>query len=281
MKKYSLGLNVPDRFHGEDVTQQLAHLARVGFDGFFTLWEHDFIEKWANAAARHGLFYQSIHAPYLEAGKLWQAGEDGERVMRELLACLQDCARFDIPIMVAHAFMDFVDVPPTEIGFARHARVLEEAEHLGVTVAFENLVRAGDLAALMQKFRTVPCCKFCYDSGHEHCFNVGEDMLALYGDRLCHTHLNDNLGVIDPTLPPVEVPYNDLHLLPGDGTQDYADVMRRIESTPYEGLLCFEIKLRNVAGRHDHDAYMRLPIEEFYALALKRAEAVRDSAHSR
>ena len=69
-----------------------------------------------------------------------------------------------------------------------------------------------------------------------------------------------------------------MHLLPGDGTQDYADVMRRIDKTGYEGMLTFEIKLRNVAGRHDHDAYIKLPVEEFYALALKRAKAVCDCA---
>lgn len=276
MKHYTLGLNVPDKFRGDEVTEQIAHIARAGFDGFFTLFDHAYVERWANAAARHGITYASIHAPFLEAGKLWREGEEGERLVQELIDCLQDCARFDIPVMVAHAFIDFVDRTPTQIGFDRHARVLQAAERFGVTVAFENLVRAGDLAALMKKFSDVPCCKFCYDSGHEHCFNLGADMLALYGERLCHTHLNDNLGVIDPTLPPVEVPYNDLHLLPGDGTQDYADVMRRIDRTGYEGLLCFEIKLRNVAGRHDHDAYMNLPTEEFYALALERAKAVRN-----
>lgn len=276
MKHYTLGLNIPDKFRGDAVTEQIAHIARVGFDGFFTLYEHDYIERWANAAARHGLSYASIHAPFLEAGMLWQEGDDGERLTQELIDCLRDCARFDIPVMVAHAFIDFIDRAPTEIGFDRHARVLETAERLGVTVAFENLVRAGDLAALMQRFGDVPACRFCYDSGHEHCFNLGMDMLALYGDRLCHTHLNDNFGVIDPSLPPAEVPYNDLHLLPGDGTQDYTDVMRRIDKTGYEGLLTFEIKLRNVAGRNDHDAYMKLPIEEFYALALERAKSVRD-----
>ncbi|MBE6629890.1 MAG: sugar phosphate isomerase/epimerase [Ruminococcaceae bacterium] len=275
-KHYTLGINVPDRFHGDEITEQLAHIARVGFDGFFTLWEHGYVEKWANAAARHGLFYQSIHAPYLEAGKLWQEGEEGERVLCELLACLGDCARFDIPIMVAHAFMDFVDVPPTEIGFARHARVLEEADRLGVTLALENLVRSSSLAALMERFRGVECCRFCYDAGHESCFNEGEDMLSLYGDRLCHTHLNDNFGVTDRTLPPHLMPNHDLHLAMGDGTIDFADVMDRLDKTPYEGLLCCEIKLKNVPGRHDHDRYIEMPIEEFYAFVLERARAMRD-----
>ena len=276
MSRYTLGINVPDRFKGAEVTEQLAHIARVGFDGFFTLWEHPHVEQWANAAARLGLFYQSIHAPYLEAGKLWQEGERGEQLTAELIDCLQDCARFDIPIMVIHAFIDFVDRTPTQIGFDRHARVLEAAERLGVTVAFENLVRAGDLDALMHAFAGTPRCGFCYDSGHEHCFNVGRDMLGQYGQWLCHTHLNDNLGVIDPTLPPEQVPYNDLHLLPFDGNDDFANVMRRIDQSGYEGQLCFEIKLRNVAGRHDHDPYMAMPIETFYDLALQRARAVRD-----
>ena len=275
MKHYTLGINIPDKLKGDEVTEQIAHIGRVGFDGFFTLWEHDYIEKWANAAANAGLLYQSIHAPFLEAGKLWLAGEEGERLTRELIDCLQDCARFDIPIMVAHAFMDFVDVPPTQIGFDRHARVLEAADRLGVTVAFENLVRADALAALMQKFGDLPCCGFCYDSGHEACFNAGTDMLALYGSKLCHTHLNDNFGVTDPTLPPHLMPNHDLHLVMEDGAFDFANVMQRIDRTPYEGLLCCEIKLRNVAGRQDHDRYIQMPVEEFYAYVLERARRVR------
>lgn len=274
MKSYTLGINIPDKFKGDEVTEQIKCIARVGFDGFFTLWEHDFIEKWANAASKSGVCYQSIHAPFLEAGLLWQEGDEGDRVMHELLACLQDCARYDISIMVAHAFIDFVDRPPTQIGYDRHARVLELADRLGVKVAFENLVRAGDLAALMQKFGDLPCCGFCYDAGHESCFNVGSDMLALYGSKLCHTHLNDNFGVIDPTLPPDQMPNHDLHLVMGDGSVDFADVMRRIDATPYEGLLCCEMKLRNVAGRHDHDRYIQMPVEEFYAYVLERARAV-------
>ena len=274
-KQYTLGINIPDKFKGPEVTAQIHTIADVGFAGFFTLWEHDCVEQWANAAARRGLLYQSIHAPFLEAGELWREGERGEQLTKELIDCLTDCAHFDIPIAVMHAFIDFVDCPtPSQIGFDRHARILEAADRLGVTVAFENLVRADALAALMQHFRDVPCCKFCYDSGHEHCFNEGHDMLALYGDRLCHTHLNDNFGRLDKTLPPHLMPNHDLHLVMGDGNIDFANVMARLDQTPYEGLLCCEMKLRNVAGRHDHDRYIQMETEAFYSYVLERGLAM-------
>ena len=277
MKHYTLGINIPAQFHGAQVTAQIKEIARVGFDGFFTLWEPGYTGQWATAAAQSGLLYQSIHAPFLEAGRLWQPGEEGERLTEELIDCLRDCAHHSIPVMVAHAFIDFVDCPaPAQIGFDRHERVLEEAERLGVTLALENLVRTDALAALMQKFGHLPYCGFCYDSGHEHCFDPGHDLLALYGDKLCHTHLNDNFGIIDPTLPPDRMPDHDLHLVMGDGSVDFGNVMARLNKTPYEGLLCCEIKQKNVAGKHDHDAYLNMPIEEFYALVLERARAVRD-----
>ena len=148
-KRFLPGINIPDKFKGDAVTEQIKRIAEVGFAGFFTLWERDHTADWANAAACAGVQYRSIHAPFLQAGLLWQEGEAGDALTAELIECVRDCARYDIPITVMHAFIDFVDCPhPAQIGFDRHARILEAADRLGVTVAFENLVRADALAAL-------------------------------------------------------------------------------------------------------------------------------------
>lgn len=71
----------------------------------------------------------------------------------------------------------------------------------------------------MNHFRGNPAVGFCWDSGHELCYNHGRDMLAQYGDRLLGTRLNDNLGVRDDG---GQITFlDDLHLLPFEGIADW------------------------------------------------------------
>ena len=254
-------------------------IAQIGWDAFFTGWDRNNIERWANEAARNGLIYQSIHSPFSHEHKvsyMWQDREEGRFVTDQLIECVKDCAKLDIPVMVIHPFIGFKDHTPTQVGLDNYKRVVEVANKLGVTLGFENVEGEEYLAALMKEFWNEPCCGFCLDTGHEQCYNGGKDMLALYGEKLCHTHFNDNLGIIDPTLP-VELSWkNDLHLTMGDGIVDWKGVMDRIDATPYEGPLICELTRTNKLGRPDHDKYAAMAIDEYYAFALDRARKVRD-----
>ena len=276
-KQYPLGINVLYEFHGDEITAQIGEIARVGFDGIFTHWEPDHTEKWANAASKNNLFYQSIHAPFSHAcnvSRMWREGEEGVQVANTLIECVKDCARHDIPVMVIHPFIGFKDHTPTQVGLDNYARVIEAASKFGVMLGFENVEGEEYLAALMEKFWNEPSCGFCLDTGHEQCYNGGKDMLALYGEKLCHTHFNDNLGVLDKTLP-IELSWkNDLHLTMGDGIVDWKGVMDRIDATPYQGPLICELTRTNKLGRPDHDKYAAMTIDEYYAFALNRARKV-------
>ncbi len=252
------------------VTENLRLIAAAGFEATFTSWSPAKTEEWANTAAKCGLFLQSIHSPFsgdCRVSQLWEEGEAGRAVAGRLIECVTDCARFDIPVMVIHPFIGFKDHTPTQVGLDNYARVVEIANKLGVTLGFENVEGEEYLAALMKKFWHEPCCGFCFDTGHELCYNGGKDMLALYGDKLCHTHFNDNLGVYDPSL----TWENDLHLVMGDGIADFKNVMTRIEKTPYRGPLNCELTLKSKPGRCDHDKYVAMGIEGFYAYAFERA----------
>ena len=252
-------------------------IAQIGWEAFFTGWDRKNVERWANEAARNGLIYQSIHSPFSHEYKvsyMWQDREEGKFVTDQLIECVKDCAKFDIPVMVIHPFIGFKEHTPTQIGLDNYARVVEVANKLGVTLGFENVEGEEYLAALMEKFWNEPCCGFCLDTGHEQCYNGGKDMLALYGEKLCHTHFNDNLGVLDKTLP-IELSWkNDLHLTMGDGIVDWKGVMDRIDATPYTGPLICELTRTNKLGRPDHDKYAAMSIDEYYAFALNRARKV-------
>ena len=277
-KQYRLGINLLGDPHRDHFTEQLEMLKAVGWEAFFTVWEPEQTDTLAEQAARLGLVYQSIHAPCKRSPLLWRPGSEGDAAADELVNCVTDCGRHGIPVTVIHPCIGYNFPPLSDIGLRRFARVIETAERYGVTVGFENLEGEEYLAAVMNAFGDSPACGFCFDTGHERCHNHGRDMMALYGEKLCMTHLNDNLGRIMPEDDTSLWGYNDLHLPPGDGIVNWKSVMDRIDASPYQGPLMCELKLHNFPGRHEHDAYRAMPLIDFYTLALKRAKQVRDRA---
>ncbi len=267
---YKLGINIIGETSEMPQKETLEMLKRTGWQAFFSVWNTERIEGWAENAAKLGLVYQSIHAPFTSVHKMWQDGEEGREVAKSLCECVRDCARFDIPVMVIHPFIGFHDHTPTETGLDNYARVVETADKLGVKLGFENVEGEEYLAALMEKFWEHPSLGFCFDSGHELCYNRGKDMLALYGEKLVHTHLNDNLGVTGEAI----TWHDDLHLVMGDGIADWKNVMDRIEKTGYTDILMCELTLKNKPDKHTHDAYAAMPREEFFAFAHDRAVRV-------
>jgi sugar phosphate isomerase/epimerase len=125
------------------------------------------------------------------------------------------------------------------------------------------------LAALMEAFCDEPTVGFCWDSGHELCYNRGKDMLALYGNRLIATHINDNAGVSDFA---GRICWkDDLHLMPFDGVNDWRRAADRLRATGYDGILTFELNKQSIPGRHESDSYNAMPLEVYLARAYVHA----------
>ena len=252
-------------------TEHLGIIKNAGWDAFFNYWDGK-TEVWANEAARLGLTYTSIHAPSSREHFIWNGSAEAEHELKMLHKCLADCARFDIPVMVLHTINGFdkkMPQAPTQTGLDSYARLVDEANKLGVTLAFENTEREEFLHAVMDAFEDAPCLGFCYDSGHEHCYK-NSDMLAHYGKKLCHTHLDDNFGSTGDVI----TWWDDSHLPPLDGTVNFARVMQAL--APFEGVLSFEMTMKNKPERHTHDRYQTMPAPEYYALVLERAKRLRD-----
>ena len=255
---------------GIDTIEQMKIIKRVGFDAFFTGWDPKRTEEIANKAAQLGLIQQSIHAPFYgdcSVKDLWDGGEYGDRVRNKLIECVRDCARFDIPVMVIHPFIGFKDHSPTQVGLDNYARIIDVANKLGVKLGFENVEGEEYLAAIMERFWNEPSLGFCLDTGHEMCYNEHRDMLALYGEKLVHTHFNDNLGVRGDEITFLD----DLHLMPTDGIADWHGIMQRIQKTGYDGILMSELSYSNQPGKNGvmHE-YTKLSPEEFVIEAYKK-----------
>ena len=257
------GLNI-------DPIEQLRLIKATGFDGFFAVWrEPGQLDPLAEEAQQLGLLFQSIHAPFGKARSMWEDSENGEIAEQELLACLQDCARLNVPIMVIHGYIGFNIEPPTEIGVARFGRVIEEAGKVNVKIAIENVEGEEHLALLFKTYGHLPHVGFCWDTGHEMCYNHSQDMLALYGHKLFATHINDNLGISN--IDGIIVPTDDLHLLPFDGIGNWDDIAARLDRCGFTGPMTFELSVTSKKGRHDNDLYAQMPPEQYLCLAYARA----------
>ena len=226
--------------------------------------------EYRRLADKIDISYQSIHAPFENASKMWKNNKESENAVNELISCIRDCAEAEVPIMVVHTYIGFdsEDIPTKE-GIDNFGRVVEEADKLNVKIAFENTEGEEYLKAVMDAFSHCDNVGFCWDSGHEMCYNKGKDMLNLYGDRLIATHLNDNLGVSD---------FNgkifwtdDLHLLPFDGIIDWENAVKRLNICGYDDIIIFELNTISKPNRHENDKYKKMPIEEYVAECYVRA----------
>ena len=250
------------------IEEQIRLIKKVGFDGFFTEWSKDAcVKEWKGLADEIGIVYQSIHAPFDNAAKMWE--KDAEDSIDELLACLNDCAENSIPIMIVHPFIGFESHTPTQDGINNFEKLVKAAAAKKVQIAFENVEGEEYLAALMKAFRNCDNVGFCWDTGHEMCYNHSIDMLELYGDKLMCTHINDNLGISDYYGKITWL--DDLHLLPFDGIADWNNIVKRLNDYSYNEFLTFEFNKKSKPNRSENDTYDKMPLEEYLTEAYKRA----------
>lgn len=221
------------------------------------------------------MIYQSVHAPFIGVDALWEEdNEKAEKIVEKLMFSLKQCIRYEIPLLVMHAYIGFNKHSPTQLGVDRFGKIVKFAENSGVKIAFENTEGMEYLDYLMEAFKNEKHVGFCFDSGHEKCYNYSIDMLAKYGNKLLGTHLNDNLGI--KSLDNKIIWTDDLHLLPFDGIADWNDVVKRISITGFEGPLTFELNLSSKPGRHDNDKYKSIPIEQYLSESYARACKIRE-----
>ncbi len=268
MSKTRLCLNTSELL-GISVEEQIKLFAKVGFDGFFTAYEnYDAIKRYKAVADSEGMLYQSVHAPMHAVDKMWENGIEGERMTELLKECVNACADNNISIMVSHMFITFGKHNPTKIGLKSFEKVVLEAEKRNIKVAFENAEGDEYNDAVLTHFKGCDTVGFCWDTGHEMCYNH-RDLMDEYGDMLIATHLNDNLGTqsVDGKIAAAD----DLHLFPFDGIGDWERIVDFLNKYDYNGELTFEVKAKRKHGRRENDIYAELSAESFVTEAYKRA----------
>ena len=250
-------------------------LREAGFSAISPVWYDDLrLEELATSAIKHNMTIQSIHAPHGGAADLWDTkSERAEKASRAVISCIEDCARFEIPIMVMHGWQGLsYTFPETPLDFSSFDTIVEYAEKKNVAIAFENLEGEEYLEALLTRYCHLPYIGYCWDSGHDHCYPHKLDFLEAFGSRLMMTHINDNLGLRDPGGVPTGD--DDLHFLPYDGNIPWERELHRLKNAPKQQILNFELKKRSTSVVPADLIYEALSLEKYIQLAGERARKI-------
>lgn len=269
MWKQKLGMSASGGF-GVPAAEFVRLVGEAGFDAVSPEQCAE-LPSMIEAARECGLALQSLHAPFGRAAAMWDPDPAiSAPAAEELIASLTDCARYAIPVLVAHVWIGFdYTFDRDRLRFAQFDRVVREAERLGIRIAFENTEGEEYLFALMEYFQGCETVGFCWDAGHEMCYNHSRDLLAMYGDRLLVTHLNDNLGI--SRYDGRTFWTDDLHLLPYDGIGDWESNVCRLRASRPLAYLNFELTIHSKPHRHENDGYAAMPLPVYLAEAYKRA----------
>ena len=227
------------------------------------------LKRYAEIAKEENLIYQSVHAPFGKMHIVWEGSEEeAEEVIEELRRCVDGCAEIGVDILICHVIIGMERCTPCVEGAERFRRFSEYAKEKGIRIAFENTEGEEYLASVFDACKDLSNVGFCFDSGHEMCYNFSRDMLSLYGDRLFATHLNDNLGMRDKK---IKTWYDDLHLLPFDGIADWKNIAERLKKSTCPQCLTFELTRTNKPERNAHDKYAHMSFSEYVGEAYRRA----------
>lgn len=256
---------------GLSAVEQIYLMKKTGFDGFFFGWKKSMdLSILVEAAKDTDMRIQSVHAPFKDMATIWQ--EDSSKsqdAVEELCQCIEECSEAGINLIIMHSFIGFEDHTPNDIGLYRIGQIVSKAKEKNVKLAFENTEGEEYLKAILDNFGQSQTVGFCWDTGHQLCYNHGEDMMEKYGELLLATHLNDNLGISSPegTITWLD----DLHLLPFDGIADWDYIVKRLDDYSFSGPLTFELSVTSKPGRYENDVYRNMPFEEYLKEVYKRA----------
>lgn len=250
-----LGINML-AYKGIDDSEYIKAIAGNGFTATFSgVFDAERQLKIANDCLKNGVEYENLHAPFSHINDIWYEGENGDRMLDELLDCVYKCELAGIKTAVIHLSSGEFPPPLTEIGKERFFQLVDFAKNKNVKLAFENQRKFYNLKWALKTFSKDDGVGFCWDCGHENCFTPGQEFMPIFGNRIICTHIHDNNGVYN----------DDSHLLPFDGNIDFKKVIYRLEKANFSGSLMLEVTAAN-------EKYDKISFEEYLRRAFISAK---------
>lgn len=218
--------------------EALEPIKKAGFKSvFICAYQNDAVAAIKKKADEIGLVVEFIHAPFKGINNMWIPGVNYLEIFSQMVESLDSAANNGIEAVVIHVSSGWQAPPVNDLGFLRFDELVRYAEKKGVKLVFENLRMTGNLACLVDRYEKLSHVMFCYDCGHEHCYTKTVRWMDIFTTRVFCTHVHDNPGRS------FEDRVNDFdwHMLPFDGTCDYARMMRELDSYGYSGRITLEV----------------------------------------
>jgi len=212
--------------------ERLRLIKKAGFDATTVWWEDEEgpvtvrKQEIPQRIRDEGLILENIHVPFNNSDDMWSDSKTyRDSFVSRHLEWMEDCAKYDIPLMVIHITDGDRPPAPNRYGIECMTRLVKAAEEIKVNLAVENTIRGDSVEYLLSEIES-PYLGLCYDSSHSRLKNHNY-LLEEFKERLFSTHLSDNDGI------------HDRHWLPGNGIIDWKKLC---ESFPkdYRGYLTLE-----------------------------------------
>ena len=150
-----------------------------------------------------------------------------ERYQKDLAVCKQN----GIDLVCMHLTSKSEAPGPNLTGIRRLQAIADAAERLGMRIAFENTKIPGYQEFVLEHLRR-DHVGVCLDSGHLHAHFKDQWDFQRFRNKIFCVHLHDNFGA------------DDEHLIPFDGTIDWAWLMDRLADSGYCGPITMELVYR-------------------------------------
>jgi sugar phosphate isomerase/epimerase len=264
MRKIGINLHA---YKGLSDEEYLKTISSFGFEAMFSgMREKSEQVLLAEISAKHGISYDTIHAPFDKINDIWLSGEGGDFQRDRLFSCIDNAAAAHVPTVVVHLSSGLTPPPVTDIGRERFDSVINHAAKKGVVLAFENQRKLFNLAWVFEFYPENEFVRFCWDTGHESCFTPGREFMPLFMDKLSALHIHDNFGEFG----------GDLHMLPFDASIDFKKAMGYVNASGFTGTLMLEVSASQMTRYKKDSIYEHLSPYEYIEKAAISAKKLRD-----
>jgi sugar phosphate isomerase/epimerase len=262
MKKFGVSTHL---YHGQRLQRE--HLIEIAGHGFesvelfatrshFNYHDAAAIETLAEWLGDVRLQLHSVHAPIVESlvndkwGRPYStATRDSsarEAMLHEMEAALQIARRIPFTFFVVHLGIPIAQQPgPDDNSREAVLRTIEQvhrlAEPVGVTLALEvmdnKLSTTPALVEMLENELDGLDIGLCMDVGHAHMLGDAADAIETASEYLVTTHIHDNRRQKDD------------HLVPFEGSINWATTVMALEKIGYDGVLMYEVRNTDSAAQ--------------------------------
>ena len=222
-------------------------IKEAGFTRVFIEWYNKDWEisqqKQLDYVRKNGLKVDFAHLGYQGINNLWLENEAGEALVERYINDLRICKENGIDLVCMHLCSKSEAPGPNETGYRRLQVIADEAERLGIKIAFENTKIKGYQEAVLENIKNENI-GICLDSGHLHAHFKDELDFSVFKGKIFCLHLHDNMME------------KDQHLIPFEGTIDWQWLIHQLKSCGYDGPVTMELVYQN--------DYIQMDVKEFY-----------------